>query len=248
MPGEQGRRPLAVVTGGAGDVGSVTAAHLIGAGWQVVLADHDSAAAERVVGDLGPHATAVTIDLADDDSIARFAETVAPFRPTALVSCAGAVVVRPFLASTTEERDHLLDVNLRGPMQLTHALLPALIAEESPRIVYVASDSARAGAAEEAPYAASKAGLLGLAKSLAREHARDDLTANVVCPGPIDGPMVAATMAGKASMLEKLASAIPLRRLAGAADVAAAIGWLCSPEASYVTGQTLSVSGGLTMH
>jgi 2-hydroxycyclohexanecarboxyl-CoA dehydrogenase len=112
----------------------------------------------------------------------------------------------------------------------------------------VASDSARAGAAEEAPYAASKAGLLGLSKSLAREHARDGLTVNVVCPGPIDGPMVAAAMAGKDAMLAKLTAAIPLRRLAVADDVAAAIAWLCSPDASYVTGQTLSVSGGLTMH
>jgi 2-hydroxycyclohexanecarboxyl-CoA dehydrogenase len=241
-------RPLAVVTGGAGDVGSATAARLVADGWRVLLADRDLPTAERRAAALGEHATAALLDLAEDRSVLELAQSVATLRPAALVSCAGAAAVHRFLDTDPAQWDLLHRVNLRGPMLLTWALLPALVAQDDPRIVYVASDSARAGAAEEAPYAASKAGLLGLSKSLAREHARDGLTVNVVCPGPIDGPMVAAAMAGKDAMLAKLTAAIPLRRLAVADDVAAAIAWLCSPDASYVTGQTLSVSGGLTMH
>lgn len=241
-------RRTAVVTGAAGDVGAATAAHLAAAGWRVVLADRDLDRARERAGALGEPAVAAHLDLEDDESVRAFAAGQAAHRVAALVSCAGISTVGPFLDSEPATWDRMHRVNLRGPMLLTQVLLPALVADGAARIVYVSSDSARAGAAHEAPYAAPKAGLLGLAKSLAREHARDGVTVNVVCPGPIDGAMVAATMAGKEAMLAKLVSGIPLRRLAAAGDVAAAIAWLCGPHASYVTGQTLSVSGGLTMH
>ena len=241
-------RPLALITGAAGDVGAATAARLHAAGWRLLLADVDLPAARRVADELGEHASAAHVDLADDDSVRALGDLAAAQRPTALVSCAGVAAVGRFVDSTPASWDLLHRVNLHGPMLLTQALLPALAEATHPRIVYVASDSARAGAAHEAAYAASKAGLLGLAKSLAREHARDGITVNVVCPGPVRGRMVEEHMAGKQAMLDKLVAAIPSRRLAEPDDVAAAIAWFVSPDAGYATGQTLSVSGGLTMH
>ncbi|MFJ9313312.1 SDR family NAD(P)-dependent oxidoreductase [Pimelobacter simplex] len=240
--------PLALVTGAAGDVGAATAARLHADGWRVLLADVDLAAARQRADELGEHAEAVHVDLADDDSVRALAAHAAAQSPAALVSCAGVAAVGRFVDSTPATWELLHRVNLHGPMLLTQALLPALAGAAHPRIVYVASDSARAGAAHEAAYAASKAGLLGLAKSLAREHARDGITVNVVCPGPVHGRMVDELMADKQAMLDKLVAAIPSRRLAEPDDVAAAIAWLSSPDAAYVTGQTLSVSGGLTMH
>lgn len=240
--------PLAVVTGAAGDVGAATAARLHADGWRVLLADVDLPAAQERAEELGEHASAAHVDLADDDSVRALAERAAAQSPAALVSCAGVAAVGRFVDDSPATWELLHRVNLHGPMLLTQALLPALTGAAHPRIVYVSSDSARAGAAHEAAYAASKAGLLGLAKSLAREHARDGITVNVVCPGPVRGRMVDEHMAGKQAMLDKLVAAIPSRRLAEPDDVAAAIAWLSSPDAAYVTGQTLSVSGGLTMH
>jgi 2-hydroxycyclohexanecarboxyl-CoA dehydrogenase len=240
--------PLALITGAAGDVGAATAARLHADGWRVLLADVDLEEAERRAAGLGGHAAAAYVDLADDDSVLALAERAAAAQPTALVSCAGVAAVGRFVDSSPATWDLLHRVNLHGPMLLTRALLPALAEAAAPRIVYVSSDSARAGAAHEAAYAASKAGLFGLAKSLAREHARDGVTVNVVCPGPVRGRMVDRTMAGKEAMLDKLVAAIPSRRLAEPDDVAAAIAWLVGRDASYVTGQTLSVSGGMTMH
>ncbi|UUW91134.1 SDR family NAD(P)-dependent oxidoreductase [Pimelobacter simplex] len=240
--------PLAVVTGAAGDVGAATAARLHADGWRVLLADVDLPAAQERADELGEHAEAAYVDLADDASVRALAERAAAQSPAALVSCAGVASVGRFVDDVPGTWELLHRVNLHGPMLLTQALLPALAGAAHPRIVYVASDSARAGAAHEAAYAASKAGLLGLAKSLAREHARDGITVNVVCPGPVRGRMVDEHMAGKQAMLDKLVAAIPSRRLAEPDDVAAAIAWLSSPDAAYVTGQTLSVSGGLTMH
>ncbi|MBM7517677.1 SDR family NAD(P)-dependent oxidoreductase [Nocardioides nitrophenolicus] len=240
--------PLALVTGAAGDVGASTAARLHADGWRVLLADVDLPATRERADELGQHAAATYLDLADERSVRAVAERAAAEQVSALVSCAGVAAVGRFVDSTPATWDRLLRVNLRGPMLLSQALLPALARATHPRIVYVASDSARAGAAHEAAYAASKAGLLGLAKSLAREHARDGVTVNVVCPGPVRGRMVEEHMAGRQAMLDKLVAAIPGRRLGDPDDIAAAIAWLSSPDAGYVTGQTLSVSGGLTMH
>lgn len=240
--------PLAVVTGAAGDVGFATATRLHADGWRLLLADVDLPAAQRRADELGERCEAAHLDLADDDSVRMLAEHAASQAVTALVSCAGVAAVGRFVDSTPATWDLLHRVNLHGPMLLTQVLLPALARAEHGRIVYVASDSARAGAAHEAAYAASKSGLLGLAKSLAREHARDGVTVNVVCPGPVRGRMLEEHMSGRQAMLDKLVAAIPSRRLAEPDDVAAAIAWLSSPDASYVTGQTLSVSGGMTMH
>lgn len=236
----------ALVTGGAGDIGRAVALRLVQADRHVLIADIDTAAAESVAADLGPKAAAVHLDLADDTSIEGLARTIEG-TVSAIVHCAGLAIVEPFLASEPDDWDAMFQVNLRGPMLLTKLLLPSLLETDSARIVFVSSDGARAGAGGEAAYAASKSGLFGFAKSLAREVAREQLTVNVVCPGPIEGQMVARTMERHPGNLAALEKAVPMKRLGRPEEVAALIAWLASPEASYITGQLISVSGGITM-
>lgn len=243
---ESGSATGALVTGGAGDIGRAVARRLAAAGRAVVIADIDLESARALAAELGPRVTALHLDLLSADSIEAAADTVRDSIST-LVQCAGAAIVEPFLDSTVEHWDLMHQVNLRGPMQLTQQLLPALQNAESPRIVFVSSDGARAGAAGESAYAASKSGLFGFAKSLAREVARHEVTVNVVCPGPIAGRMVTHTMAHHSDKLAALEKAIPMKRLGQPDEVAALIAWLSSPEASYLTGQLISVSGGITM-
>lgn len=235
-----------LVTGGAGDIGGEVVRRLAAAGREVIIADIDVAAAQQLAAELGPKASALHLDLRSDDSIEAAAHAVRG-SISALVQCAGAAIVEPFLDSTVAHWDLMHQVNLRGPMQLTQHLLPALQQASGARMVFVSSDGARAGAAGESAYAASKSGLFGFAKSLAREVARHGVTVNVVCPGPIEGRMVTHTMAQHRGKLEALQKAIPMKRLGRPDEVAALICWLASPEASYLTGQLISVSGGITM-
>ncbi|WP_067542135.1 SDR family NAD(P)-dependent oxidoreductase [Nocardia crassostreae] len=244
---ESGSATGALITGGAGDIGGAVARRLVAADRAVVIADVDLESAARLAADLGPKATALHLDLTDSGSIDAAAAAVGD-GIAALIHCAGAAIVEPFDTSPVAHWDLMHQVNLRGPMLLTQRLLPALRRSDGARIVFVSSDGARAGAAGEAAYAASKSGLFGFAKSLAREVARHDITVNVVCPGPIEGRMVDRTMQHHPAKLAALQQAIPLKRLGHPDEVASLITWLASPEASYLTGQLISVSGGITMH
>jgi 2-hydroxycyclohexanecarboxyl-CoA dehydrogenase len=132
-------------------------------------------------------------------------------------------------------------------MLLTKLLLPGMIERGWGRLVFISSDGARAGSGGEGAYAATKAGLFGLAKTLAREAARAGVTSNVVCPGPTDTPMVRRVAEQHPALLDKLAKQIPLRRIGRPDDIAGLVAFLCTDRAAYITGQTLSVSGGITM-
>lgn len=248
-PDASGAR-VALVTGGAGAIGAAVCAALAAQGRRVAAADLDGARAEAVAAPLG--GIGLAMDVADPASVAR---AVAELRarlgpPTILVSCAGWDRMLPFVDTDEAFQARVLEINLAGPIRVVRAVLPDMIAAGFGRIVLVSSDAARVGSSGEAIYAAAKAGLLGFAKSVAREVVRHGVTANCVCPGPTDTPLfrgLAREGPEGDRITQALERAIPMRRLGRPEDVAPAVAYLSSDAAGYVTGQTLSVSGGLTM-
>jgi 2-hydroxycyclohexanecarboxyl-CoA dehydrogenase len=235
----------AVVTGGAGGIGRAICADLAALGARVVVADIDEAAAQELAKEL-PGAVAMRVDLTDPADIDRFAADAVPV--DVLVHNAGISIVEPFTTSDPAHWDLMWKINLRAPMQLTKAVLPGMMERGWGRLIFISSDGARAGSGGEGAYAATKSGLFGLAKTLAREAARSGVTSNVVCPGPTDTPMVRAVGEQHPGLLDKLAKQIPLRRIGRPDDIAGIVAFLCTERAGYITGQTLSVSGGITMH
>lgn len=234
----------ALVTGGGGGIGRAICADLAALGAQVIVADLDEGAAQSVAKEL-EGARAVRVDLADDGDVERFLGEVGA--ADVLVHNAGISIVQPFVDSDPAAWDLMWRVNLRAPMLLTRALLPGMLERGWGRLVFISSDGARAGSGGEGAYAATKAGLFGLAKCLAREAARGGVTSNVVCPGPTDTPMVRSVARDHPELLDKLARQIPLRRIGRPDDVAGLVAFLCTDRAAYITGQTVSVSGGITM-
>jgi len=155
-----------------------------------------------------------------------------------------------FSRATPDFWDRVIDVNYRGTLNTVHAVLPGMIERERGRIVSVASDAARVGSSLESIYAGAKGAVISFSKSVAREVAKHGITVNVVCPGPTDTPLIrgmADELGSGERFVESLTRAIPMRRLAEPDDIAPAITFLASDGAAYITGQTLSVSGGLTM-
>jgi 2-hydroxycyclohexanecarboxyl-CoA dehydrogenase len=255
----------ALVSGAASDIGRAVCAALKDAGATVVATDLPGEKLDALAADLGIEA--VPADLTDPEQAMAFGDPAAlgnlvaagalDTDPSAapapgpfdiLASVAGLPVVERFAESDPSGWDLLWQVNLRAPMLLTRALLPGMTGRGWGRLVYVSSDSARAGAGGEAVYAGVKGGLLGFAKSIARESARAGVTANVICPGPIDTERSRAILDGKPRLRESLTKAIPVGALGEPDDIAAAVAYLASPAAGYVTGQTLSVNGGITMN
>jgi 2-hydroxycyclohexanecarboxyl-CoA dehydrogenase len=232
----------ALVSGAASDIGRAVCVSLREAGLTVLATDLPGERLDALAAELGVEA--LPVDLTDPAAVAALGER--PVDVLAVVS--GLPVVERFVGSDSAGWDLLWQVNLRAPMLLTHAVLPGMTERGWGRLVYVSSDSARAGAGGEAVYAATKAGLLGFAKSIAREGARATVTANVICPGPIDTAASRAVLDPRPRLLESLLRSIPLGALGTPEDVAAAVAYLASPAAGYVTGQTLSVNGGITMN
>jgi 2-hydroxycyclohexanecarboxyl-CoA dehydrogenase len=233
----------AVVTGGAGGIGRAICADLAALGARVVVADVDLAAAKETAESL--NGTALQVDLGDPDDIDRFISEAGDV--DILIHNAGVSIVEPFVESDPSHWDLMWRINLRAPMQLTRALLPGMTERGWGRLVFISSDGARAGSGGEGAYAATKSGLFGLAKCLAREAAKGGVTSNVVCPGPTDTPMVRTVADRHPGLLDKLAKQIPLRRIGRPDDIAGIVTFLCTDRAEYITGQTLSVSGGITM-
>jgi 2-hydroxycyclohexanecarboxyl-CoA dehydrogenase len=240
---------LAVVTGAASGIGRATAATLAAQGAKVIVADINAEAGGETAAELrkqGRQAEFLAVDMTDPKSIAAFAETVQQRHGAVdvLVNAAGWGRTAPFWEGTPEFWDKLIALNFVGPMLLTKALLPKMMERGSGRIVNVASDAGRVGSLGETVYSGTKGGLIAFTKSLARELARYKINVNCVCPGPTDTPLMAAV---PEKVKDALIKAIPLRRLGQPQEVADAIAFFAGRHSDYITGQVLSVSGGLTM-
>jgi 2-hydroxycyclohexanecarboxyl-CoA dehydrogenase len=240
---------VALVTGSARGIGAAIAHRLADAGATVVVADLDGDAAAATAGTLAGKAIGVGIDVS---SSARVAEALAQVHadvgaPDILVNNAGIDVIKPFVDSTEEEWDRIIAVNLKGPINCSRAVLDAMIERKAGRIVNIASDAGRVGSSGEAVYSATKGGVIAFTKTLARELARYGITVNCVCPGPTETPLLGQVAEYSQKLYDGLSRAIPLGRTAQPDDIAPAVAFLAGQDASYITGQTLSVSGGLTM-
>ncbi|MGU3586811.1 SDR family NAD(P)-dependent oxidoreductase [Rhodococcus sp. C26F] len=237
----------ALVTGGGAGIGADICARLSALGAEVFVLDRDPESARTVASSL-TNATPVEVDLRNPPEITAALERNPRLRQAdILVNNAGLTRVERFTESDPSTWDAFWQVNLRAPMHLCHALVPSMTEKGWGRIVFVSTDSARAGGGGEGVYSATKAGVLGFAKTLAREIARDGVTSNVVCPGLVDTAMLRTVETDNSGLMDKLARSIPMRRLGSAGEVAAAVEFLCAPDAGYITGQTLSVNGGITM-
>jgi 2-hydroxycyclohexanecarboxyl-CoA dehydrogenase len=236
---------VAFVSGGSRGIGRGIAEALAAAGHTVAIGDIRDA---EPVGEGG---IAVLCDVADGGSVAaavrEVEERLGPIE--ILVNNAGWDEMRPFVETDEPFWDRVIEVNFKGGLRLTRAVLPGMIERGYGRIVNIGSDAGRVGSSLESVYSGAKGGVIAFTKTIAREVARRGITANTVCPGPTDTEMLREVTGGDegAKVIEAMTRAVPMKRLGTPADVAAAVTFLASDEAGFITGQTLSVSGGLTM-
>jgi 2-hydroxycyclohexanecarboxyl-CoA dehydrogenase len=237
---------IAIVTGGGQGIGQAIAGKLAAEGATVVVTDLDEANA-KATADALPAAVAIRADVTDREGVQAMAERVAGQfgRIDVLVNNAGWDKASPFVDSDPADWDRAIAINLYGVLHTCKAVLPIMAGQGSGAVVNLGSDAARVGSTGEAVYSAAKGGIIAFTKSLAREMARHQVRVNCVCPGPTDTALFASFAGPK--LREALTRAIPFRRLGQPADVANVVAFLASDEASFVTGQTVSVSGGLTM-
>ena len=246
--------PVALVTGAGRGIGRAIALRLAAGGVAVGVTDLDAGTASAVAGEIGERggrAIGLGADVTDLEAMrgAVQATEEALGSLTIVVNNAGWERLHPFAESDPALWDKLIAVNLKGVLNTTRVALDRMVGRGQGRVVSVASDAGRVGSTGESVYSACKAGVIGFSKALAREMARHAITVNVVCPGPANTALLGEVMVGErgAKILEGMRRAIPLRRLAEPEDVAGAVAYFASDAAAYVTGQVLSVSGGLTM-
>jgi 2-hydroxycyclohexanecarboxyl-CoA dehydrogenase len=250
MRGLKGK--TAIVTGGAGGIGAAICRRLAEEGARVGVFDLRAEAAGKVAAEIGNGASAHACDITD---LAAVSAAVASFEAAqgateVLVNNAGWDKFAYFLDTTPDDWDRIIAINLRGPIHLHHAVLKGMQARRRGRVVNIASDAGRVGSSMEAVYSACKGGIIAFTKTIAREMARSGVTVNCVCPGPTDTPLLAQFLGGGPQgekAYEGLKRAIPLKRLGQPDDLAGMVAFLASDDAAYITGQVISVSGGLTM-
>lgn len=242
------------MTGGGRGIGRAIAHRLARTGVAIGIVDLDGTTARAVANEIaiaGGRAVAADADVGDlvavQAAVRAVEDGLGPL--DVLVNNAGWDRMTLFVESEPAFWDRVIAVNYKGALNVTHTVLPGMIDRKRGRIVTVASDAGRVGSTGEAVYSGCKAALIGFSKALAREVARHGITVNAVCPGPVDTQLLADVMAGERGqkIVAGMTRAIPMGRLAKPEDVAGAVAYLASEEAAYVTGQTLSVSGGLTM-
>lgn len=237
-----GRRVF--LTGGAQGIGAAIARRLCADGAQVVIADRDFSAASKLAAQIGATATAIELDVTQLERVAEVIQAQGRF--DTLVNNAGVDQHAFFTKTTIADWRGLLAVNLEAVFATTHAVLPAMQAAQFGRIINIASEAGRLGSRGGAVYAAAKGGVIAFTRSIARENGRKGITANVIAPGPIDTPMLqSAVTIGGAKLLEAMTGATLAGRLGTPDEIAAAVAFLASTEAGFITGETLGVSGGM---
>jgi 2-hydroxycyclohexanecarboxyl-CoA dehydrogenase len=240
---------VAFITGSASGIGESIARLLSSRGILVAVVDRDEergkAVSESLAGSMF-----VPVDVTSMTSVTKAVDSVSgEMGPIGiLVNCAGGDVVKPFVETDESLWYDLVELNFMGVLRCTRAVLPGMIERGAGRVVSIASDAGRVGSSGEAVYAGCKGGVIAFMKTVAREVARYGVTANTVCPGPTATPPVTRMLAeGSERYIEALKRSIPMRRLGEPEDIAGAVDYLVSDGAGYVTGQTLSVNGGLSM-
>lgn len=247
------KNKVVIVTGAAQGIGAAIAQRFVEEGSKVAVLDLNLEQAQMTTETLGHNCIAVQADISNYEQVQQAVQTVNEKLGgiDILVNNAGWDVFKPFLETEPELWQKLIAINLTGVLNMHYAVLPQMVARQAGRVVSIASDAARVGSSGEAVYAACKGGIVSFSKTLAREHARHNISFNVVCPGPTKTKLLEGVL-GSAGNPEKLEEAfiraVPMRRLGESEDLAGIVCFLASDDAAYITGQVLSVSGGLTMH
>jgi 2-hydroxycyclohexanecarboxyl-CoA dehydrogenase len=246
----------ALVTGGAQGIGRGIAAALAAQGFGVAIADLNIETATQTAKDFseaGGTVIAVEVNVTDSASVAAGVRAVTrDLGPVeVVVNNAGWDDFMPFAATTEDFWDKILDLNFKGALRVTQAVLPGMTERGFGRVINIGSDAGRVGSSLESVYSGAKGGIIAFTKTLAREVATKGITANVVCPGPTDTPALRKFANGAGQDAEKVISgmvrAVPMKRLGTPEDIGPAVAFFASDAAGFITGQTLSVSGGLTM-
>ncbi len=247
MRGLEGK--VAFVTGAGRGIGEAIAKRLAAEGAKVAVADVLEDNARQTARVIGAAAIAVVVDITNSAAVrAAVADCEKRLGPIeVLVNNAGWDKIEAFIASSEETWDKVIAINLKGPIICIRAVLDGMIARGRGHIVSIGSDAGRVGSSGEAVYSAAKSGIIGFSKTLAREVARYHVNVNVVCPGPTKTPLLQQLQGVNPKLMDSLVRAVPFRRLAEPDEIAAAVAFLASDDAAFITGQTLSVSGGLTM-
>jgi 2-hydroxycyclohexanecarboxyl-CoA dehydrogenase len=245
---------VAFVSGAGRGIGRAIALRLAEGGDEVAVGDirtDDAAETATAIEETGGRAIAVELDVTNSVSVANAVEqTLEALGPVeVLVNNAGWDEMRPFLETDEPFWDRVIEVNFKGCLRMTRATLPGMVEQGWGRIVNIGSDAGRVGSSFESVYSGAKGAVIAFTKTIAREVARSGVTANTVCPGPTDTPMLAEVARGGQGekIIEAMKRAVPMKRLGTPEDVANAVAFLAADESSFITGQTLSVSGGLTM-
>jgi 2-hydroxycyclohexanecarboxyl-CoA dehydrogenase len=244
-----------IVTGGGGAIGGAICRRFAGYGAKVGVFDKNLDGANKVAETIrndGGKAFVSGVDIADYDAVGsailHFETEMGP--TDVLVNNAGWDRFANFVDTTPDLWDQLIAINLRGPLNMSHFVLKGMVARGQGRIVNIASDAGRVGSSQEAVYSACKGGIIAFTKTLARELVGKGVILNTICPGPTDTAILRSFLEGPdgARIAEGLKRAIPMRRLGAPEDYPGLVAFFLSDDAAYITGQTISVSGGLTMH
>jgi 2-hydroxycyclohexanecarboxyl-CoA dehydrogenase len=243
---------VAIVTGGGRGIGKAIAVRLAQEGAKVMIVDKNPDTLKDTIEGIkkdGGQATAIVADMTKKEDVSRMVQTTMEQlgRIDILVNNVGLFTFEPFLDTKEEEWDRLLALNLKSTLLCSQAVLKEMIKKSYGKIINISSDAGKIGMTTMASYSAAKAGVTGLTKTLAREMARYNININCVCPGLVDTQLTTDLMAFAPELKEKMIKAIPFRRLATPEDVTAAVCFFASDEASYITGQSLSVNGGQAM-